>query len=86
MTKNSARYHKKCRLQYNNNMLERIKKQFESEDDMSNVSQKYLRSSDKVAKETNSPHCFFCEQEDIDGNLHEVVSKDFDENLDRPES
>ena len=79
LTINCAKFHKTCRLKYNDNEFNRFKKR--NEKSKTGESSKYLRSKETSLPQCEVPLCFFCDQVEASEPFHEVCSLSLDKKI-----
>ena len=79
MVTNEAKWHKTCRLRYNNNMLKRAEKREHQSPERDGAPRKCTRLQSSVKPSEAS--CFFCDQAAGTDGLHEVTTFQVDQRV-----
>jgi len=78
---NKAKWHKTCRLRYNNQMLQRAEKREDQSPERNDVPHKSIRLQSSL--KPSEALCFFCGQEAGSDGLHEVTTIQVDQRVHR---
>lgn len=79
LSANTAKWHKSCRLKFNQNEISRHKRAMQNEMQPC-TSMRHTRSADSKPVQTELPVCFFCNDAGSE-KLHEVATKQMDANV-----
>ena len=77
---NNAKWHKSCRIKFNQNEIRRLQKASEKEVSPC-ASGCQTRATDQLAVESEQPACFFCNEVAGSGTFHVAATKQLDVNV-----